>query len=75
MYMYLCICLYVYVYIYIYIYIHTCTYTYIARPASGLRDDYYDYYPLLFHAISLTGKLIGPGSGRVYSGRCWQLWL
>ena len=26
----------------------------------------------VFHAISLTGKLIGAGSGWVYSGRCWQ---
>ena len=27
---------------------------------------------LCVHAISLTGKLIGSESGRVYSGRCWQ---
>ena len=25
-----------------------------------------------FHAMRLTGKLIGAGSGRVYSGRYWQ---
>ena len=30
------------------------------------------YIILFVHAISLTGKLIGAGSGRVYSGCDWQ---
>ena len=32
----------------------------------------WDLRPFFPHAISLTGKLIGAGSGRVYSGRYWQ---
>ena len=37
---------------------------------NPLLYHYIPYY--LFHAISLTGKLISAGSGRVYNGRCRQ---
>ena len=56
-----------YIYIYIYIYIKV-------RLPSEAPHVAVEVHGVLFfpHAISLTRKHIGAGSGRVYSGRCRQ---
>ena len=62
----------IYIYIYIYIHIHICIYIYIYIQIHIHIYIYIYIYIFFPHAISLTGKLIGAGSGRVYNGRCRQ---
>ena len=61
------ICMYTYIYIYIYVYIYIERERYIHIHMFFESEEFY-----FVHAVSLTGKLIGAGSGRVYSGRCRQ---